>query len=661
MVDDVAAGAAQSQPLWAPTPDQVAAARLIEFRNRINAIHRTNLVTYRDVHRFSVDSPEIFWAEFWNWAGIVAETRGETVLANTRAMPGAQFFPDARLNFAQNLLCRSDAAEAIVFKGELAVERRLSWADLNAAVSRLQQCLAAHGFGVGDRLAAMMPNMPEAVVAMLAASSLGGIFSSCSPDFGERGVLDRFGQIAPKVFVTCDGYLYNGKRIDIREKLAGVLAELPSVELVIIVPYLGQADEVAKVLPKAKSLEAALAPFAAKPIAFAQVPFSHPLYILYSSGTTGVPKCIVHSVGGTLLQHVKEHRLHCDIRPNDRFFYFTTCGWMMWNWLVTGLASQATLLLYDGSPFVRKEVLFDFAAAEKMNVFGTSAKYIDGVRKTGWAPRTTHDLSSLRLMTSTGSPLAPESFEFVYSGIKRDMQLASISGGTDIVACFVCGEPTGPVWKGEIQAPGLGMAVDVWTEAGAPAGVGVKGELVCTKPFPSMPVMFWNDPDGKKYRAAYFERFPNVWCHGDFAEWTEHGGMVIHGRSDATLNPGGVRIGTAEIYAQVEQIPEVVEAICIGQDWESDVRVVLFVRLKEGVTLNEDLVQRIKKKIRDGASPRHVPAKVLAVSDIPRTKSGKITELAVRDVIHGREVKNKEALANPEALDLYVGLGELAR
>jgi acetoacetyl-CoA synthetase len=427
------------------------------------------------------------------------------------------------------------------------------------------------------------------------------------------------------------------------------------------VPYLGEAEAVAKSLPHAVTLAELQKPFAPKPVTFARLPFDHPLYILYSSGTTGMPKCIVHGAGGTLLQHLKEQRLHCDLRAGDRLFYFTTCGWMMWNWLASGLAIETTLILYDGSPFApTANALWDYAEAERITLFGTSAKFIDACKKEGLAPARTHDLAALKLITSTGSPLAPESFDYVYAAIKADVHLASISGGTDIAGCFVLGDPTSPVWRGEIQAPALGMAVDVWSAEGRPLRGG-KGELVCTRPFPSMPVMFWNDPDGKKYRAAYFERFPGVWCHGDFAEWTPHGGMIIHGRSDATLNPGGVRIGTAEIYAQVEQIPEVAEAICIGQDWDNDVRIVLFVRLKEGATLDAALVDKIKKKIRAGASPRHVPAKIIAVADIPRTRSGKITELAVRDVVHGRPVKNTEALANPEALKLYEGLEELGR
>ncbi|ALF28729.1 acetoacetyl-CoA synthetase [Brucella abortus] len=549
--------------------------------------------------------------------------------------------------------------EAIVFRGENKVERRLTWNDLHALVSKLQQFMLSEGVQPGDRVAGMMPNMPEAVALMLAASSIGAVWSSCSPDFGVQGVLDRFGQIEPKLFFACDGYWYNGKRIAVADKVAEVTAKLPGLKRAVIVTYLGEAEAVADKAEKGIALYAALEPFKAKPVEFTQLPFDHPLYILFSSGTTGIPKCIVHRAGGVLLQHLKEHRLHADLRDGDRFFYFTTCGWMMWNWLASGIASGATLMLYDGSPFYPDgNVLFDYAAAEGMTYFGTSAKFIDAVLKAGLKPGETHDLSALRTISSTGSPLSPEGFAFVYDAIKKDVHLASISGGTDIVSCFVLGVPTEPVWQGEIQGAGLGMAVDVWNDDGKPVR-GEKGELFCKKAFPSMPLQFWNDAQGEKYQAAYFERFDNIWCHGDFAEWTEHGGIVIHGRSDATLNPGGVRIGTAEIYNQVEQMPEIAEALCIGQDWDRDVRVVLFVRLAEGVVLDDDLKARIRTKIRTGATPRHVPAKIIAVRDIPRTKSGKIVELAVRDIVHGREVKNREALANPEALEFYRDIAEL--
>ncbi|TWH00610.1 acetoacetyl-CoA synthetase [Mesorhizobium sp. J18] len=648
----------QPEPLWIPSDDRINNAPMTAFMREAAKASGQQFGDYESLHKWSIEDREAFWSLVWDFCGIVGE-KGERVLIDGDRMPGASFFPDARLNFAENLLQHSGSGDAIVFRGEDKVERRMSWDELRALVSRLQQLFRAEGVKAGDRIAAMMPNMPETVAAMLAATSIGAIWSSCSPDFGVQGVLDRFGQIEPVIFFAPDGYWYNGKSIEVADKIAEVVERLPTVKRAIIVDYLGTSANVAEGIERARPLETAIEAYEAGEPEFERLPFAHPLYILFSSGTTGVPKCIVHSAGGTLIQHVKEQRLHAGIVKGDRFFYFTTCGWMMWNWLVSGLASGATLLLYDGSPFYPNgNVLFDFAQSERMTYFGTSAKFIDSVRKAGLEPINTHDLSTVRVISSTGSPLAPEGFEFVYRAIKKDVHLASISGGTDIVACFVLGIPIKPVWVGEIQGPGLGMAVDVWDDEGRHMPEG-KGELVCTRAFPSMPISFWNDPTGEKYHSAYFDRFDNVWCHGDFAEWTGHGGIVIHGRSDATLNPGGVRIGTAEIYNQVEQLPEVLEAICIGQDWDGDVRVVLFVRLAEGVTLDEELEKKIRNKIRTGASPRHVPARIVAVADIPRTKSGKITELAVRDVVHGREVKNKEALANPEALDLFRDLPQL--
>ncbi|MDP2731964.1 MAG: acetoacetate--CoA ligase [Hoeflea sp.] len=609
------------------------------------------------LQQWSITDRESFWSLLWDFCE-VRGVKGDRIIDNGDAMPGARFFPDAELNFAENLLSRTGGEPAILFRAEDKARGAMSWDELSALVSRLQQAFRAHGVGKGDRVAAMMPNMPETIAFMLACASIGAIWSSCSPDFGVRGVRDRFGQIEPKLFISCDGYWYNGKRQEVTAKLTEISAALKP-NATVIVPLLDDAETVAAAVDGAVTLAGFVAGHAAAPIVYEKLPFSHPLYILFSSGTTGIPKCIVHSAGGTLLQHLKEQRLHCGLNPGDRLFYFTTCGWMMWNWLASGLAVGATLCLYDGSPFYPDgNVIFDYAAEERFAVLGTSAKFIDAVRKAGLEPARTHDLSKLRLLTSTGSPLSPEGFSFVYEGIKPDVHLASISGGTDIVSCFVLGNPALPVWRGEIQGPGLGMAVDVWDEDGQPI-VGAKGELVCTKPFPAMPIGFWNDPGDEKYMAAYFTRFPNVWTHGDFAEWTAHNGIIIHGRSDATLNPGGVRIGTAEIYNQVEQMEEVAEAICIGQDWEDDVRVILFVRLADGVQLDEDLQSRIRARIRTGASPRHVPARIIAVSDIPRTKSGKIVELAVRDIVHGRPVKNQEALANPEALDLFAGLEEL--
>jgi acetoacetyl-CoA synthetase len=646
------------EPLWSPSPGRIAEAAVTAFAAEAGRRHQRAIPDYRALHRWSVEDPGAFWSLVWDFCGVIGD-KGTVAAIDLDRMPGAHFFPEARLNFAENLLRHDGEAEAIVFQGEDKDAARLSIGDLRALVSRLQQAMRAEGVGAGDRVAAMMPNRPETIAIMLAAASIGAVFSSCSPDFGERGVLDRFGQIEPKLFFAVDGYWYAGKRIDNAGKLGPIVAGLSGVRRVVVVPYLGEAESLAAALPGAVTLEAFLAPFAPAALAFERLPFEHPLYILFSSGTTGVPKCIVHGAGGTLLQHLKEHRLQSDIRAGDRVFYFTTCGWMMWNWLASALASGATLILYDGSPFhPLPTVLFDLAAREGVTLFGTSAKYLDAARKAGVAPARSHDLPALRTLASTGSPLSADGFRTVYDTVKRDLHLASISGGTDIVSCFVLGDPTAPVYAGEIQAPGLGLAVDVWDDDGRPLPRG-KGELVCTRPFPSMPVGFWNDPDGARYRAAYFERFPGVWHHGDFAEWTAHGGIIIHGRSDATLNPGGVRIGTAELYAEVEKVEEVLESLAIGQDFEGDVRIVLFVRLREGVTLDEALAQKIRAAIRAGASPRHVPARIVAVADIPRTKSGKITELAVRDVVAGRPVKNQEALANPEALALFMNLPEL--
>ncbi|MAU61928.1 MAG: acetoacetate--CoA ligase [Parvibaculum sp.] len=648
-------------PLWMPSAEAVAASNMMAFMGLVNERHGLSLGGYDALHAWSVANPALFWDAVWDFAGVIGD-KGDAVLADADRMPGAKFFPEGRLNFAENLLREEGGEIALLFNNEGEMREPVTRAGLRRDVARFAAVLKSWGVTEGDRVAAFMPNCPETIVAMLAAASIGAVFSSCSPDFGVKGVLDRFGQIEPKVLVACDGYRYAGKVLPAHEKLGEIVAGLPSLKHVAIVPFIGEGK---KDLAKAEDWLALLEGAREEELSFARLPFAHPLYIMYSSGTTGIPKCIVHSAGGTLLQHLKEHRLHCDIRPGETLFYFTTCGWMMWNWLVSGLAAGATLALYDGSPFAPSEhVLFDYIDAAKIDVFGTSAKFIDAVKKSELKPRETHDLSSMRMILSTGSPLVPESFDFVYEDVKKDVALCSISGGTDIVSCFVLGSPVLPVWRGEIQAKGLGMAVEVWNEDGRPLpqgqGEASKGELVCTRPFPSMPVGFWNDPDGAKYRSAYFERFPGVWCHGDYAEVTQHGGIVIHGRSDATLNPGGVRIGTAEIYAQVEQLPEVQEALAIGQDWQGDVRVVLFVVMKEGAALDEAMEKRIRERIRSGASPRHVPAKIVAVADIPRTKSGKITELAVRDIVHGREVKNREALANPEALALFRDLPALS-
>ncbi len=657
-----------TKPIWTPGTKRVAASRLSAFAKFADRRWSRRLAgaDYARLHAWSVDHPEEFWSSVWEFGEVIGDLGG-AVVVDAEKMPGATWFPEARLNFAENLLWRPGNQEAMVFWGEDKVKGRISRAELHRAVAQTAAALRAMGVVKGDRVAAYLPNIPATVVAMLAAASIGAIFSSASPDFGVQGVLDRFGQIEPKVLFACDGYWYNGKRVDCLGKLREIAAQMPSLERVVVVPYAGDASDTNSIADVRLGVTLAdfLAPFAAeRKLRFERLPFDHPLYIMYSSGTTGVPKCIVHCAGGTLLQHIKEHQLQGDVKQGDRVFYFTTCGWMMWNWLVSGLASGATLLLYDGSPFVgRGTILFDYADAEGMTHFGTSAKFIDAIAKISLAPRRTHRLKALRAMLSTGSPLVPEGFDYVYANIKSDIQLASISGGTDIVSCFVGGNPISPVYRGEIQCAGLGMAVDVFDDSGRPVR-GEKGELVCTRSFPVMPIGFWNDANGAKYHAAYFDRFANVWCHGDFAEITEHGGFIIYGRSDATLNPGGVRIGTAEIYRQVEKLAEVVESIVIGQDWppgnSGDVRVVLFVKLREQHDLDELLEKRIKQVIRDNTTPRHVPAKILQVADIPRTKSGKIVELAVRNVVHGHPVKNVEALANAEALEHFRNRAELS-
>lgn len=650
----MAAADTQTNPiLWQPSPEAVAQTNMM-------AMFGDRFSDYPSAWQWSVDEPEAFWTQMWDFAGIIG-TRGETVIADAHKMPGARFFPEATLNFAENLLRRDDDGLALWFRGEDQVETKYTFAELRAAVSRLQQDFQALGVQPGDRVAAFMPNMPETVITMLAATSLGAIFCSASPDFGVQGVLDRFGQIQPKVLVACEGYYFKGKAFDCLPKLKEILGQLPTVEKAIIVGYTTQQPDISGLNG---SRTAALfsdiqANHDVQPLTFLAMPFNHPLYIMFSSGTTGVPKCIVHGAGGTLLQHFKEHMLHCDVKPDDRIFYFTTCGWMMWNWLVTALGCGACLCLFDGNPFhPGPEVLWKFAEDAKVKLFGTSAKYIDALNKGGFEAKDQFNLDALRVITSTGSPLVPEAFDYVYRALKDDVQLSSISGGTDIVSCFVLGSPITPVRRGEIQVRGLGMDVAIFNDDGQPV-VGEKGELVCLKPFPAMPVMFWNDPDGAKLSKAYFEAFPGVWHHGDFCELTETGGLIIYGRSDAVLNPGGVRIGTAEIYRAVEMLDEVVESICIGQDTVDDVRVVLFVILRDGMSLDEDLTRKIKNQIKTRCTPRHMPAVVAQVTDIPRTKSGKITELAVRDIVHGRTVKNVEALANPEALDQFKDRPEL--
>lgn len=650
------------KPLWQPSQERIEEANVTHFARQAIRDWKLGFNTYPDFYRWTIERQEQFWESLWKFAGVRASAKGARVLVDGDRMPGARWYPEARMNFAENLLRRRDAATAMVFWGEDKVKRRFTHRDLWEQVSRLAQALRAAGVAPGDRVAAYLPNMPEAASAMLAAASIGATFSTCSPDFGVRGVLDRFGQIEPVVLFAADGYYYNGREIDSLERVREIAQRLPTLRRVVVVPYVSARPDIAAI-PKAQRLEDFTAGQPGGDIGFEQLPFDHPLYILFSSGTTGVPKCIVHGAGGTLLKHLCEHQLHCDVKPGDRLFYFTTLGWMMWNWLVSALASGAALLLYDGSPFVNGgRILFDYADAEGMTHLGTSAKFIDAIAKSGLEPMKTHALEHVRTVFSTGSPLAPEGFDYVYRAVKRDVCLSSISGGTDICGCFVLGNPVLPVWRGEIQCRALGLKVEVFDDEGRSVRQ-QRGELVCTRPFPSMPIGFWKDPDGAKFRAAYFEHFPGVWTHGDWCEITGHEGMIIYGRSDAVLNPGGVRIGTAEIYRQVEQLDEVVESLVIGQTWPpgeiSDVRIVLFVKLREGLALDDALVAKIKNKIRANTTPRHVPAKVVQVPDIPRTKSNKIVELAVRNVVHGRPVKNVEALANPEALEHFRDRPEL--
>ena len=640
--------------LWTPSPHRRRQSEMTRFINLVKA--KRPIETYDDLYQWSIDDLEGFWDSVWDFCEIQASIKGSRTLINPLDLPQALFFPEARLNYAENALRRRDDTPALIFWREDRQRRQMSWKDLYDLVSRLKAWLEDRGVAQGDRVAAVVPNIPETVAAMLATASLGAIWCSCSPDFGVAGIIERFGQISAKVLITTDGYLYNGVSYDCLSKIGQALPSLSTVESVLVLSYL--QHETRYDIPQAVSLEDAIKPYPPSPILFTQVPFNHPLWILFSSGTTGKPKCIVHKTGGPLLQLTKEHRLHCDIKPGDRAFYFTTCSWMMWNWVVTALCSEATVLLFDGSPMYEAEILFDFAQSERISFFGISPKYLDGCRKRGLEPIKSHRLPDLRCIASTGSPLMPEAFDYVYQSVKEDVHLASISGGTDIVSCFISGNPLAPVRRGEMQTPALGMAVQVFNDKGQPVRE-EKGELVCVKPFPTIPLGFWNDPQNQAYLKAYFQKYSNIWHHGDYLSITKTNGLVIYGRSDAVLNPGGVRIGTAEIYRQVESFAEILDSIAIAQEWDDDTRIILFVHLTPGASLSEELVARIKKRIRDACTPRHVPAKILQVSDVPRTKSGKLVELAVRDIVHGRPLVNQQALDNPEVLDEFRNRPEL--
>ena len=647
-----------TSPLWQPSSTQIESSNIQRFTEQLKTNLQLDFANYEELHQWSVDRPELFWAQVWDFTGIQSSRRWDTVLADADQFPGAQWFSGAALNFAENLLRNRSDKTALISRLENGTRTATSYRELYQQVSACAAALRNLGVVSGDRVAGFMPNVPEAIIAMLAAASIGAIWSSCSPDFGINGVMDRFGQIEPVVLFACDGYFYNGKTINSLSRLAEICDKIDSIKTLVIVPIV-RAKPTAALMPQATLWADFLLTENPAELIFAQLPFNHPLVIVYSSGTTGVPKCIVHSAGGSLLQHLKEQQLHTDLQSDDVLFFYTTCGWMMWNWLISGLASEATLVLYDGSPFYpNANALMDMAEREQISIFGGGAKYISALEKAGVVPRESHKLDRLKAILSTGSPLSQESFRYVYRDMKSDLCLASISGGTDILSCFVLGNPCLSVWEGEIQCCGLGMAVEIWDDSGR-AITEQKGELVCTRPFPSAPIYFWNDPDNQKYHTAYFETYPGVWAQGDYAEITEHGGVIIHGRSDAALNPGGVRIGTAEIYRQVEKLNEIVDSVCIGQDWDDDVRVVLFVVLRDGIDLDETLKNYIRTTIRTETTPRHVPTKIIAVPAIPRTISGKIVELAVRNIVHNKVVRNVDAMANPEALHFFSNLAEL--
>lgn len=647
-----------SRLLWKPTEEQILNSNMYRFMQTVNKKYGMALADYDALYQWSIDHIPEFWETMWAFADIKASESWDQVVDDLTKMPGAQWFSGAKLNFAENLLRYRDHQNALVFKGEGKDVRRLTYAELYDAVARLSHSLRDAGVVSGDRVVGFMPNMPETIIAMLAATSIGATWSSCSPDFGIKGVLDRFGQIRPKVLFAANGYFFKGKEIDSLERISHIIADLPSIEQVVVVPYTQENPAISH-LPNAVHYKDFASKADSLEIEFEQLPFSHPLYIMYSSGTTGLPKCMVQSAGGILIHHMKELLLHTGLKREDTIFYFTTCGWMMWNWLTSSLSTGATVALYDGNPFYPDDgVLWQFAQDEKITVFGTSAGYIANLLNTSLKPKDAFDLSSLRAVLSTGSPLSPEGFEYIYDAVKPDVQLASIAGGTDLNGCFALGNPMGPVYSGELQCRGLAMKVLAYDDQANPV-TNQQAELVCAAPFPSMPIYFWDDPDGKKYHSAYFDVYPNVWRHGDFIELTDRGGVIMFGRSDATLNPQGVRIGTAEIYRQLEQMDEIADSVVVGQNWQSNIRVILFVVMAEGIELTDAIKTKIKQTLRTNASPRHVPAKIVAVPDVPYTLNMKKVELAVRDIIHNRAVHNKEALSNPEALDHYADIPEL--
>ena len=646
-----------SKCLWQPSEERIKSTNMYRFMTRVNERYGTEFTQYPDLWEWSVNNLEDFWTITWEFIDIKASQTFDKAIDDPAKMPGAKFFVNSKLNFAENLLRFRNDRVAIIFKGEDSVRRTLTYNQLYDEVAKTAASLKKMGIQKGDRVVGFVPNMPESIIAMLAAASLGAVWSSCSPDFGIKGVLDRFGQTRPKVLFTADGYFFKGKPMDSIERIAGIVKEIPSIQKIVVIPYVSTKPDISS-LPNAVLYEEFKDP-SAKEIDFLQMNFDDPLYIMYSSGTTGLPKCMVQSMGGVLLHQKKELVLHTDLKEEDIIFYFTTCGWMMWNWLTAALSTGATLVLYDGNPFhPGPDALWKMAQDERVTIFGTSAGYIEALKNAGVKPGKQFDLSALKSVLSTGSPLSDENFEFIYNEIKQDLQLASISGGSDLNGCFALGNPMGPVYTGELQCRGLGMKVYAYDENGKPT-VGQQGELVCTAPFPSMPIFFWGDDDGSKYHSAYFNEYPGIWTHGDFIMITQRGGVIMYGRSDATLNPGGVRIGTAEIYRRLDAMEELEDSVIVGQSWNNDVRVILFVKTAPGFDLTDELQNKIKADIRANASPRHVPAKIIACPDVPYTLNMKKVELAVKKMIEGKEVKNKDALKNPESLDFFGSIQEL--